>query len=177
MSEGPRYRVPFRRRREGRTDYRVRLKLLLSGKPRAVVRLSDSRVLVSVTAFDPSGDRVLAMAESRELPGMGFPKSGLASVPAAYWTGYLAAKRAAAAGWTDAVLDTGLRRPSRGGRLMGALQGLLDGGLAIPHGKGGLPSKDRLAGKHLKAPTPGTDELRAAIDSGATRPKGAGGPP
>ncbi|MEM3341348.1 MAG: 50S ribosomal protein L18, partial [Thermoplasmata archaeon] len=36
MAQGPRYSVKFRRRREGKTDYRYRLKLLKSGKVRAV---------------------------------------------------------------------------------------------------------------------------------------------
>ena len=47
MSTGPRFRVHFRRRREGKTDYRVRLRLLKSGTARAVVRFSDRLVRVS----------------------------------------------------------------------------------------------------------------------------------
>ncbi len=38
MADGPRYRVNFRRRREGRTDYRQRQRLLRARVPRAVVR-------------------------------------------------------------------------------------------------------------------------------------------
>jgi large subunit ribosomal protein L18 len=154
MSEGPRHRVPFRRRREGRTDYRYRLKLLKSGRPRAVVRFSGRRVIVALTAFDPAGDRVLAAAESPELAGIGFPVASLASTPASYLTGYLAGLRARSAGAQEAVLDAGIRRPARGGRLLGALKGLLDAGLVIPHGEGGFPSADRLNGKHLKHPLP-----------------------
>ncbi|MDD3873796.1 MAG: 50S ribosomal protein L18, partial [Methanosarcina sp.] len=30
MATGPRYKVPFRRRREGRTNYHLRLNLLIS---------------------------------------------------------------------------------------------------------------------------------------------------
>ncbi len=40
MAQGPRYKVAFRRRREGRTDYRQRARLLRGGVPRAVVRVS-----------------------------------------------------------------------------------------------------------------------------------------
>jgi large subunit ribosomal protein L18 len=36
----PTYKMPFRRRREGKTNYTKRLKLLLSRKPRLVVRKS-----------------------------------------------------------------------------------------------------------------------------------------
>jgi large subunit ribosomal protein L18 len=150
MSEGPRHRVPFRRRREGVTDYRSRLALLKSGLPRAVVRFSRGRVIVSITAYDPVGDRVLAVAESRELGQVGFPKLNSVSTPAAYLTGYLAGLRAKAGGHTTAVLDVGLRRPAAGGRLLGALKGLLDAGIEIPHGTTAFPKPDRLNGTHLK---------------------------
>jgi large subunit ribosomal protein L18 len=152
MTSGPRYKVPFRRRRDGQTDYRVRLKLLKSDRPRAVVRLSHRRVLVAVTAFDPAGDRVVAAAESPELLKIGYPERGQAATPAAYLTGYLAGLRAKKAGATEAVLDAGLRHPTDGGRLLGALKGLLDAGLEIPHGENEFPKSDRLNGKHLKNP-------------------------
>lgn len=154
MSDSPRYRVPFRRRREGKTDYRIRLRLLRGDLPRAVVRVTNRRVLVSITAYDPQGDRVLASAESPELTRAGFPEPNLRTTPAAYLTGYLAGVRAKAAGTTSAVLDAGLRHPAPGGRLMGALKGLLDAGMTIPHGTEGLPSADRLNGQHLPKPLP-----------------------
>jgi large subunit ribosomal protein L18 len=154
MSIGPRYRVPFRRRRQGKTDYRIRLRLLRGDQPRAVVRVTNRRILVSVTAFDPLGDRVLASAESPELAAVGFPESNLRTTPAAYLTGYLAGVRAKAAGATSAVLDVGLKHPTPGGRLMGALKGLLDAGLDVPHGDKGLPSNERLNGQHLPKPLP-----------------------
>ncbi|MGD0249937.1 MAG: 50S ribosomal protein L18 [Thermoplasmata archaeon] len=154
MSTGPRYRVHFRRRREGRTDYRVRLRLLKSGMPRAVVRLSDRRVRVAIVSFDPVGDRVLASAESGELGGIAFPPSSLASTPAAYLTAYLAGLRAKSAGADEAILDAGLRHPTVGGRLAAALKGLLDAGVDIPHGEKGFPTADRLNGKHLPKPLP-----------------------
>ncbi|HLY77454.1 MAG TPA: 50S ribosomal protein L18 [Thermoplasmata archaeon] len=154
MSDGPRYRVPFRRRRQGKTDYRIRLRLLRADLPRAVVRVTNHRILVTVTVYDPIGDRVLASAESPELTAVGFPESSLRSTPAAYLTGYLAGVRAKAAGASSAVLDVGLRHPIPGGRLMGALKGLLDAGIEVPHGEKGLPSNDRLNGQHLPTPLP-----------------------
>ena len=154
MSEGPRYRVAFRRRRDGKTDYRYRLRLLKSGAPRAVVRFSRGRVLVSLTRYDPGGDRVVVAAESAELGKVGFPERSFVSTPASYLTGYLAGLRAKAAGEGSAVLDAGLRHPSEGGRLLSALKGLLDAGIEIPHGEGGFPTPDRLNGKHLKVPLP-----------------------
>ncbi|HYA10531.1 MAG TPA: 50S ribosomal protein L18 [Thermoplasmata archaeon] len=149
MSTGPSYRVHFRRRREGRTDYRVRLRLLASGRSRAVVRCSGRRVRVALVDFDPQGDRVLASADSSELGRIAFPPASLASTPAAYLTGYLAGLRAKSRGAEEAVLDAGLHHPTSGGRLAAALKGLLDAGLAIPHGGEKFPSPDRLGGAHL----------------------------
>lgn len=154
MTSGPRYRVPFRRRRSGQTDYRVRLKLLRSGQPRAVVRLSRGRVVVALTEYDPAGDRVIAAAESPELTRAGYPEHGLVATPAAYLVGYLAGLRAKEAGRTEAILDVGLRAPTKGGRLLGALKGLLDAGVEIPHGKAEFPSVERLNGTHLRPPLP-----------------------
>jgi large subunit ribosomal protein L18 len=154
MSTGPRYRVHFRRRREGKTDYRVRLRLLRSGRSRAVVRCSDTRVRVSIVSYDPAGDRVLAVADSSELGGIDFPAGRIASTPAAYLTGLLAGLRAKSAGTEEAVLDVGLRHPTKGGRLAAALKGLLDAGIDIPHGDEGFPSKERLNGAHLPTPLP-----------------------
>jgi large subunit ribosomal protein L18 len=172
MSEGPRYRVPFRRRREGRTDYRSRLALLRGARPRAVVRFTNRRVLVAVTEFNPGGDRVVAAADSRELTGIGFPVSGLSSTPAAYLTGYLAGLRAVHGGATVAVLDTGLRHPSTGGRLFGALKGLIDAGVEIPHGEKGFPATDRLNGSHLRPPLPRPLEaFRGELPNLSQRPK------
>ena len=149
MSTGPRYRVPMRRRREGRTDYRIRLKLLKSGSTRAVVRISHRRVHVALVDYDPIGDRVVAQATSVELDPIGFPATSRASTPAAYLTGYLAGLRAKAAGHAEAILDLGVRHPSPGGRVLASLKGLLDAGVAIPHGETKFPPADRLNGTHL----------------------------
>jgi large subunit ribosomal protein L18 len=154
VSTGPRFRVHFRRRREGKTDYRVRLRLLKSDLPRAVVRFSERRIRVSIVAFDPVGDRVVAVAESGELSGITFPTASQSSTPAAYLTAYLAGLRAKSAGTESAVLDAGLRHPTVGGRLSAALKGLLDAGIEIPHGEGGFPKNDRLNGTHLPKPLP-----------------------
>ena len=179
MAHGPRFRVKFRRQREGKTDYRYRLRQLKSERPRAVVRLTNRRVLVSLEAFDPRGDRVLASAESPELSSVGFPSSSLTSTPAAYLTGYLAGLRLAAQGEREAILDAGVLRPSKGGRFLGALQGLLDAGIDVPHSAEGLPPKERLGGTHLKHPIPQSlDELKKQVSSSlvARKPKSPSAP-
>src|SRR3970282_958035 len=95
--QGPHYRVPFRRRREGRTDYRHRSRLLRSGKPRAVVRKTLEQTIVPIGEPAKVGDTVLAAATSRDLVKQGWG-AGTGNVPAAYLTGYLAGRRAVAKG-------------------------------------------------------------------------------
>ncbi|MCL4308829.1 MAG: 50S ribosomal protein L18 [Candidatus Thermoplasmatota archaeon] len=159
MSIGPRYRVPFRRRREGRTDYRVRLKLLKGGTTRAVVRFSHHRVEVALVDYAAEGDRVVAQATSSELARLGFPPTSGASTPAAYLTGYLAGLRAKSQGSSEAILDLGLRRPTPGGRALASLKGLLDAGIEIPHGETRFPEADRLNGTHLPQHLPEPIEI------------------
>ena len=72
MATGPRYSLPFRRRREQRTDYKLRRSLLTSGRHRAVVRLTNKFVYVQVAEAKLQGDYVKASASSRELVKMGW---------------------------------------------------------------------------------------------------------
>lgn len=153
MARGPRYNVPFRRRREGKTDFRKRLRYLKAGMPRLVVRRTLTKTIVQVAEYRPEGDRILAQATSPELAKMGWSAS-VSSVPAAYLTGLLAAKRATAAGVEEAVLDGGIGKPSMGGKVFSALQGAVDGGLYIPHGDNVLPSEERIRGEHLSEEVP-----------------------
>jgi large subunit ribosomal protein L18 len=148
MAEGPRYRVPFRRRREGRTDYRQRQRLLRGRVPRAVVRLSHRNANVQFISYDETGDKVLAAATSKELGKLGWT-GATGNLPAAYLTGYLAGKRATQSGVDEAVLDIGLKGPARGSAVFAALKGMLDAGIEIPHGEEVLPSAERLNGAHI----------------------------
>jgi len=163
MATGPRYRVPFRRRREGRTDYRRRLALVKSGKPRAVVRSSNKHMRIQLVEYTDGGDKILASAVSTELVKLGWKHSG-SSTPGAYLTGYLAGKRALEKGVEKAVLDIGLRDPVKGGLVFAATKGLLDAGVEVPHDDGMLPSDDRIRGKHMREGTEGLfDEVKGKL--------------
>lgn len=148
MAYGPRYRVPFRRRREGKTNYRKRLALLRSGLPRVVVRKTLTQTIVQVVEYHPEGDKVLASSMSRELKKMGWSHS-TSNTPAAYLTGYLAGKRAAEKGISEATLDIGINVASRGSKLFGAAQGFMDAGVNVLLGEGVAPSEDRISGKFI----------------------------
>lgn len=158
MATGPRYKVAFRRRRECRTDYYARKKLLRSGEPRAVVRRSNKNVSVQFVDFDMGGDMIRASANTKELRKMGWEYS-CSSIPAAYLVGYLAGKRALNAGIEYAVLDIGMQNPKHGGVLFATVKGMADAGLEVPYDEDVAPAEDRINGKHIN------DGIEAAMSS------------
>ncbi|MFQ6010160.1 MAG: 50S ribosomal protein L18, partial [Candidatus Aenigmatarchaeota archaeon] len=87
------YKLPHKRRREKRTDYRARLRLIRSGKVRLVIRKSSSHMNVQFIDYVPEGDRTVVAANSQELKKYGW-KGGTGNIPAAYLTGLLAGTRA-----------------------------------------------------------------------------------
>lgn len=141
-------RIPHRRKREGKTDYRVRLGLLKSGKPRLVVRRSLNNITCQIVKFYPQGDRVVVSADSKELKKFGW-KFHCGNLPSAYLTGFLCAEKAKKHKVSEAVLDIGLYGSTPGSRLFSALKGALDGGLEIPHSEDVPPKPERLAGQHI----------------------------
>lgn len=149
MARGPRYRVPWRRRREGKTNYYKRVKLVLSGKPRLIVRKTNKYIIVQVAEARIEGDRMIAVAHSRELVKRYGWRAGTKNTSAAYLTGFLAALRALKAGVREAVLDIGLASPSPGSRVFAALKGALDAGLEVPHSESILPPLERIRGEHI----------------------------
>lgn len=142
-------RVAFRRRREGKTDYRKRLALIKSGKARAVVRKTLGKTIVQIIEYDQVGDKVLATAISPDLVSHGWSHP-LGNTPASYLTGLLAGRRAIKKGITEAVLDIGLTVPVKGSKAFAALKGLVDAGMDIPHGKKILPLDNTINGTFIQ---------------------------
>lgn len=153
MATGPRYFVPFRRRREGRTDYYVRTKLVVSEDPRMVVRKTNKHIICQIITAHIEGDRTHVAANSSELRKYGYEGS-LSNTPAAYLTGMLLAVRALKAQQEDAILDIGLHRAKKGARVFAALKGAVEAGLDIPHNEEILPSDERCNGEHIAAFAP-----------------------
>jgi len=149
MATGPSYRVPFRRRREGKTNYRSRRALVLSKSPRLVVRLTLKHTILQIVEAEAIGDKVIVSAHSRELAKTyGWLSSG-GNVPAAYLTGLLFGFKAMAKGVEKVFLDIGLHIPSKGARIFAALKGVLDAGVEVPHSEDILPDKSRISGEHI----------------------------
>jgi large subunit ribosomal protein L18 len=148
MASGPRYTVPMRRRREGRTDYHQRLRLLKSGKPRLVARKSNKHVRAQLVITSPQGDQTVASAHSSDLREYGW-EAPTGNMPTAYLTGLLAGLRALDAGVEEAVLDIGLNSPTPGSKVFAVQEGAIDAGLEIPHNDDVLADWSRTRGEHI----------------------------
>ena len=148
MAKSPTYHVPFRRRREGKTDYRKRLKLLLSGKPRVVVRESNKYIRIQLVLGDSPSDRTIISTISSELEGYGY-EGGKCNISAAYLTGLLFGRKSKEAGFDEGILDIGLCTPTHGSKVYATLKGIIDSGMDIPYDSSVLPSDERLKGQHI----------------------------
>ena len=150
MAHGSRYKLAFKRRREGKTDYRARLNLIGLDKSRLVVRITNQHTIAQIINVKVNGDETVVSAHSNELKNMGWLGSGK-NTSAAYLTGFLLGKKALKAGITAAVLDIGIKSSTKGARIFAALKGAVDAGLKVPHGDVILPQEDRIRGEHVAA--------------------------
>jgi large subunit ribosomal protein L18 len=150
MAKNARYCTKFRRRREGKTDYKARRALIVSGRPRLVTRTSINNIIAQVIAAKPKGDQVLVSAHSRELAKYGW-KAPRGNVPTAYLTGYLCGLKAKSKGVEEAIFDIGLYPPTKGAKLFAVLKGVLDAKVNVPHSPEKLPDEKRLKGEHIAA--------------------------
>merc|ERR1712048_1430581 len=94
-----RYQVKFRRRRQCKTDYYARKRLIIqdkrkynSQKYRFVVRVTNRDVICQVVGARVDKDEILAAAYSHELKRYGL-NVGLTNYAACYCTGLLLARR------------------------------------------------------------------------------------
>ncbi len=143
------YVMKFRRRREGKTDYRKRLALVKSGKPILTVRRTNTQIIAHIREFNPAGDVTRVMITSKKLSEYGWEHSSFKNTPAAYLTGYLIGKMALQQGIKEAVLDIGRHAATKGARIFVVLKGAVDAGLEIPHSEDKIPDDSRIRGEHI----------------------------
>jgi large subunit ribosomal protein L18 len=137
--------VPYRRVREGKTNYKRRLKILLGKKLRVVVRRSNKMIRGQVVDYFPEGDKVLFSVESKELLKFGW-KGGLNNISSAYLSGILLAKKA---GKKDAIFDIGMQTSLKSGVIYSFAKGCIDGGLKIECSEKMFPPEEKISGKHI----------------------------
>ncbi|KAM4066000.1 ribosomal large subunit protein [Hirsutella rhossiliensis] len=94
-----RYQTKYKRRRQGKTDYYARKRLITQAKNkynapkyRLVVRFTNKDIIMQIVTSEITGDKVLVAAYAHELRAYGI-NHGLSNWAAAYATGLLIARR------------------------------------------------------------------------------------
>ncbi len=141
--------VPYRRRREGKTNYKDRLNHLLSLKPRLVIRSTTKNIIVQIVEYHPDGDLTKAKVKSGVLHKYGW-KFSTGNIPASYLTGLLAGKVALSAGVKEGIADFGLKSKIHGSKIYAALKGVVDSGFKVPHSESCFPTEERIKGNHIQ---------------------------
>jgi len=148
MKSTTKFTVRYRRKREGRTNYKKRLELLKGNKERLVIRRTNTQIIMQVVSYSENGDKVLLTVHSGELQKKGW-KHSCKNTPAAYLTGMLTAKKAKAKGINSAIVDLGLQTPLKGSKVFAAVKGAIDAGLQINANEEIFPSEERIKGNHI----------------------------
>lgn len=148
MANGPNYRVPLRRRREGRTNYYKRRDMLKSNRIRLVIRKSTNNITVQFVKALPDGDATLSATTTYHLTNFGWDITK-GNIPAAYLVGYLAGKKARNANIDNAILDLGVQTSQSGSRIYATLKGVIDAGVNVPANESIFPEDDIIHGTHI----------------------------
>jgi large subunit ribosomal protein L18 len=139
------FTMPFRRKMQGKTDYKKRLGLLKSRKLRLVVRRSNKNMVAQLVKYGDEGDVMVHNLTTKHLAKFGWQMNS-GNIPSAYLLGLLLGKTAKD---QEAILDLGLQTPISGSRVYAVLKGAIDGGLKIAFSEESLPTDERISGKHI----------------------------
>lgn len=138
--------IAYRRKREQKTNYKKRLKLLSSGRTRLVCRIYNRILIGQFIEYSPEGDKVVAHFTSKELRKYGWNYS-LNSIPACYLSGLVLAKKSKV---KSAILDVGSQHTLAGSRIYAFVKGIVDGKVKIPIDEKVFPTEERLNGAHIQ---------------------------
>lgn len=146
-------KVDKRRRRQNKTDYLKRLKLLKSGSPRVVFRKTNKYIISQYVTSKQAQDRIEIGINSKHLMNYGWPKEfigSLKSIPAAYFIGLLMGKKIIEKKLETPIVDFGMLRALHKTKIYSFLKGLSDSGIKIKCDTELFPDEDRIKGKHMK---------------------------
>ncbi|MAG47807.1 50S ribosomal protein L18 [archaeon] len=149
MAKNKKFTVLYRRKRNNKTDYKKRLRLLVSRKPRLVVRKGLRNITAQIIEYSPTGDRIIVSSNTREIKNLGW-KGGLSNIPSAYLLGLKIAEKAKEKKIEFAILDKGIHQSIKGSAIYALVKGAVDNGLNVPHSKDIFPSEERISGEHIK---------------------------
>ena len=144
-------KIPKRRRRENKTDYKLRLGMLKSPLRRIVIRKSNRYISIQAVESDEAKDKVIWGITSKALLSYGWDEKhsgSLKSLPAGYLTGILFAKKID--NKQKYIIDIGMARNIKGSRICSVIKGIIDGGVKIDVGKEIFPDEKKIEGEHQK---------------------------
>jgi len=127
-----------KRRRQNKTDYLGRLKLLKSRKPRVIFRKTNKYIITQYVTSKQAQDKIILGVTSKDLIEHGWEKDSgsLKSIPASYLTGYLIGKKIIKRKLETPIVDFGMTRVLHKTKVFGFLKGLIDAGVKIDCKKG-----------------------------------------
>jgi len=146
-------KTPRKRRKQGKTDYLNRLKLLKSEKPRLVFRKTNKYFIVQYVLSEEAKDKIIFGTTSKELLLHDWPKDfsgSLKSIPAAYLTGYLFSKKIQNKKLEQPIVDLGMLRTLPKTKIFSFIKGVIDGGINISCKEEYFPEEEKIKGKNLK---------------------------
>jgi len=142
-----------KRRKENKTDYKNRIDLLKSEKPRLVFRKTNKYFIIQYILSEEGKDKIVFGTTSKDLLRNGWPESfkgSLKSIPAAYLTGYLVGKKIQAKKLETPIVDLGMIRTLHKTKVFGFLKGIIDSGLEISCKEEAFPEEERISGASMK---------------------------
>ena len=144
-----------RRRKENKTDYLNRIKLLKSDSPRLVLRKTNKYFIAQYVTSEEAQDKIEFGVTSKNLIKYGWPKEALGSlksIPAAYLTGYLFGKKIINQKKKVPIVDFGMMRCLHKTKPFGFLKGLNDSGIKINSEKEIFPDESKINREGDKIP-------------------------
>lgn len=157
-----------RRRKEHKTDYLKRIKLLKSNSPRIVLRKTNRYLISQYVESKNAQDKTIFGTNSKILIKYGWPKNlkgSLKTLPAAYLTGLLMGIKISEKKLKKPIMDLGMIRSLHKNRMFAFLKGMKDSGIEIKCDKDSLPDEGRIRGKHLKQDFSKTfEEIKSKIE-------------
>jgi large subunit ribosomal protein L18 len=142
-----------RRKLEGKTDYRKRIKLLKSGVPRIVFRKTNRYIIAEYVTSKEAQDKIEIGITSKKLKKFGWPdefEGSLKSIPASYLTGLLIGKEIINKKLKTPIVDFGMMRAIHKTKAYAFLKGLADAGIKINCTEENFPAEEKIEGKNMK---------------------------
>ena len=142
--------LALKRRRERKTNYKRRLNLLKSGKPKVIIRKSNYYITLQLIESNIENLKEITKLAftSKNLEKFGW-KYSKKNLPASYLAGLAFGLMCKKNEIKEGILDIGLSRITKGNKIFSALLGCIDAGLKIPYSEKYIPSEDRIKGTHI----------------------------